>query len=58
MSSDFEIDIEILDAVDYSLLEGEDADGVLKRTLTSKGVIETEKPKQLPDDIKSWLEII
>jgi hypothetical protein len=58
MSSDFEIDIEILDAVDFTTLEGEEADGAIKRTLTSKGVIETEKPKELPDDIKSWLEII
>jgi hypothetical protein len=58
MSSDFEIDIEILDAVDFTTLEGEEADGTIKRTLTSKGVIETEKPKELPDDIKSWLEII
>lgn len=57
LSSDFEIDIEILDEVDYDILTDEDVDGSSKTIIGSSGK-KINQVKEIPDDIKDWLQII
>lgn len=57
LSSDFEIDIEILQEVDYDILTSYDADGASKTIIGSSGK-STNKEKAIPEDIKDWLQII
>jgi len=55
LSSDFEIDIEILDEVNYSLMEYEEDDGIKKITSQDK---KTNNKDNVPDEISDWLELI
>ena len=57
LSSDFEIDIEILQEVDYDILTSYDADGASKTIIGSSGK-SSNKEKAIPEDIKDWLQII
>jgi len=57
LSSDFEIDIEILDEIDYDVLTSTDVDGATKTIIGSSGK-KTDNVKEIPDDIKDWLQII
>jgi hypothetical protein len=57
LSSDFEIDIEILQEVDYDILTSYDADGASKTIIGSSGK-SSNKERAVPGDIKDWLEII
>ena len=57
LSSDFEIDIEILQEVDYDILTSYDADGASKTIIGSSGK-SSDKEKAIPEDIKDWLQII
>ena len=57
LSSDFEIDIEILQEVDYDILTSYDVDGASKTIIGSAGK-SSNKEKAVPADIKDWLEII
>lgn len=57
LSSDFEIDIEILQEVDYDVLTSYDADGASKTIIGSSGK-SSNKEKAIPEDIKDWLQII
>jgi len=57
LSSDFEIDIEILQEVDYDVLTSYDADGASKTIIGSSGK-SSNKERAVPEDIKDWLQII
>lgn len=57
LASDFEIDIEILDEVDYEALESEDFDGTVKKII-GKNKKSDHQEKTIPDDLKEWLEIL
>lgn len=57
LSSDFEIDIEILDEVDYDVLTSSDVDGASKTIVGPSGK-KINAVKEVPDDIKDWLQII
>lgn len=57
LSSDFEIDIEILQEVDYDILTSYDADGASKTIIGSSGK-SSNKERAVPEDIKDWLQII
>ncbi len=55
LSSDFEIDIEILDEVDYDILTGSEDEKLQKHLL---GHNRQQSEKQIPEDIADWLKII
>lgn len=57
LSSDFEIDIEILQEVDYDILTSYDVDGASKTIIGSAGK-SSNKERAVPEDIKDWLELI
>ena len=57
LSSDFEIDIEILQEVDYDILTSYDVDGASKTIIGSTGK-SSNKERAVPEDIKDWLELI
>jgi hypothetical protein len=57
LSSDFEIDIEILQEVDYDVLTSYDADGASKTIIGSSGK-SSNTERAVPEDIKDWLQII
>jgi len=56
LSTEFEFDIEILDETNYTLLESENDTHIVD--MISRNFKENGKPKQLPEDISDWLEII
>lgn len=56
LSSDFEIDIEILDEVNYDVLSSVDGEDITKHLLASNR--QETKKKSLPEDISSWLDMI
>jgi hypothetical protein len=56
LSSDFEIDIEILDEVNYDVLSSVDGEDIAKHLLASNR--QETKKKSLPEDISAWLDMI
>lgn len=56
LSSDFEIDIEILDEVDYDILTS--LDDNMEKKIVGSGRIAGSTEKEIPQDIKDWLQII